>query len=249
MPLSTVRRKFHIALILAACLIVPGLVSGLTFLSAYRTANSDQSQGLSNGAAGNLRFAETDKTWLLPAQTGVQQLANAHCDFMFENPNLVAVDFGIESQGSQCTGVSVCVMGPEEMKRYLLWAQGAATFEAAEVHAGMLPLLLQVVFEDRAAQGFQDLKLNWQDSEEVATLEAQETVTVRGRLWRPPATKRRFSAPPNTGGLVRVKFQTSPPTLDDQRIAVTLSTRDADDAQSPLSLTRLVLHVRPSDLH
>jgi hypothetical protein len=232
------------AQIVLALLGFMALVGGVTFISQYQTAPPVQSQEGGHttkpdvGGPVELTFAEpaaldpktgiptVTKKWDFPAEEEVDLLSSGHYDFRFENPNTVPVNIGIHSIGCKCTSVSLCLLTPEEMKRYLLWAHGVPTFEAAMAHAGILAGVTQIAAEELATQALDNINLHWSD--EIKTTE------VRANPNKVVAT-----VAPGTAGLLRMNYQGKATSASNQRLVLELWTQATEGPRMQRALRRL----------
>jgi hypothetical protein len=200
--------------IILALLGFVGLIGGVTFISQYQPsappAESKQtsSRPADPSQALGLIFPESIKKWDTTSENEVEQLSGGHYDFRFENRNAVPVDVGVLSISCKCTGVSLCVLTPEEMKRYLVWASSVPTFECGLGFSGIFHMLTQVAADQQATQGLQSLKLNW-----------------RGDLKADHDHRKVATIPPDGAGLVRMNFQGKTQAPGGQRLSVELWTQ------------------------
>lgn len=221
-----------------AVLAIVGLVGGITFLSQYRVGKSGERSTVENTQGGNpgptppkreksppipeLRFPLTEFDWE-PASAGeFEILTHGHYDFWFENPNSVPIDVGLVSKSCKCSTLYLCVLTPEDAKRYPSWAPAAAAGEIGMIDTGILSSVTQLQLEKEVAPGLRKLPLTWTEM--------------------PVDDHKSTSIPAHGGGMVRVTWAGKKDKYGEERLAVTLWTQP-HITPKPRTLVRLSLPV------
>jgi hypothetical protein len=203
----------------------------VTFVSQYQVRPPSETrladQSATPAAPAELFFPEPSKKWDFSAESELETGSPGHYDFRFENRNQVPINIGLKSVSCKCTGVSVCVLTPEEMRRYLLWAHELPAFEAAMAHSGILATLAQIAAEEQATQALEGLKLDWVAEIKPGDARAKEPDQVIATV------------PPKAGGLIRINFKDKSHATGEILLAIDLWTQPGEGSNTQRSTPRL----------
>lgn len=173
--------------IVLAIVAVVGLVAGITFVKQYQVGGSEPtpvpsvSKTLSSAAEVQLTFPTTIWKWNPPADGQFEQRGpRGWRDFWFQNDNAVPVELGLKSKSCKCSDVSVCVLPPDQAKRY----QSAASDKGGASTNNLTTKPLEVddvkgVTVGPGEGGF--VRLAWEDKKDRTPEERHEQLVVE--VW------------------------------------------------------------------
>jgi hypothetical protein len=226
--------KFGSQIALALVAIV-GLVGGITFLSQYRIGKSGEGsspgspnvpvtpiRGKPPGASNvpELKFPLMEFDWDPPSAGEFEFFTKNHYDFWFDNSNSVPIDLGLMSKSCKCSTLYLCVLTPEEAKRYVPVTAAAAAGELGFINTGILSAVTQLQLENEVAPDLRKLHLKWTEM---------------------PADEHKGTpVPAEGGGLVRVTWAGKKDKFGEERLSVVLWTQP-HVTPNPRTLVRLGL--------
>lgn len=183
--------------IVLAIVAVVALVAGITFVKQYQVGPSEEPvrstspEGGAKSAEVRLNFKTTTWEWEPPEDGQFEQHSKGSKDFWFQNDNSMPIELGLKSKSCKCSDVSVCVLSPEEAKRYRGEASGKDSPDTAKLTAQ--PLIiddLKGVSVPPGAGGV--VRLAWEDKKEKELTERSERLVVE--VW----TQAQGGGPRNT---------------------------------------------------
>jgi hypothetical protein len=173
--------------ILLAIVAVIALVAGITFVKQYQVdpGIAAPASPTSHSAAGKqagevkLHFPTTIWEWKPAADGQFEQRSKGFRDFWFQNDNAVPVELGLKSKSCKCASVSVCILPPDEAKRY---REATAKGGTPTVPLNPQPLEVDEVKGVNVGPGAGGVvRLAWEDKKEPSEQDRSELLVVE--VW------------------------------------------------------------------
>jgi hypothetical protein len=161
--------------VLIALVVLIGIVGGVTFISQYQTDDGAPSAPSPSPSATasterkplsyphDLWFPITQKKWEPASEGDFERKVPGHYDFWFENRNAVPIELGIKSKSCKCAELALCILSPEESKRYQAWANFAAVDQTVAGFRGTVGALCQLAMQDEKIPEIMGARLTWME--------------------------------------------------------------------------------------
>lgn len=174
--------------IVLAIAAVVALVAGITFVKQYQVGDGSAAQVTATNPAKTagasaevkLNFPVTKWEWNPPADGQFEQRSKGSRDFWFQNDNAVPVELGLKSKSCKCSEASVCILPPDEAKRYR--ALAASKEGASAIKLNPQPLEIDEVKGVKVRPGEGGVvRLSWEDKKEPSEQDRAELLVVE--VW------------------------------------------------------------------